>query len=90
MVGACFKDRFISLGSEFAPPSGNVLVPYDSSLADRMPVTVEGLNPRAKTLYYQVKEFITEKIAPVENDYVRHTKSENRWKVFEPVEKLKV
>ena len=55
-----------------------------------MPVTVEALNPRAKALYGQVKQFITEKIAPVEQDYVRHSKSADRWKVFEPVEKLKV
>ena len=55
-----------------------------------MAVTVEALNPRAKTLYEKVKQFITDKIAPVEQEYVRHSKSADRWKVFEPVEKLKV
>ena len=35
LVGTCFKDRFISLRSEFALPSGNVLVPYDSSLTEQ-------------------------------------------------------
>ena len=55
-----------------------------------MPITVEGLSPRARSLYDKVKQFITEQVAPVEEDYVRHMKSENKWKVFQPLEELKV
>ena len=55
-----------------------------------MAVTVEALNPRARDLYHKVKQFIAEKIAPFEQDFVRHSKSDDRWKVFEPMEKLKV
>lgn len=57
--------------------------------AGKMPITVEGLSPRARSLYDKVKQFITEQVAPVEGDYVRHMKSENKWKVFQPLEELK-
>ena len=59
-------------------------------ISGQMPVSVEGLNPRAKELYTKVKQFIEEFVAPIESEYFKHAKSANKWKVFQPVEELKV
>lgn len=55
-----------------------------------MKISVENLPTRAKTLYSQVKEFIEKEIAPVEAAYVAHTHSLDCWKIFQPIEDLKV
>ncbi|WAR10505.1 ACD10-like protein [Mya arenaria] len=62
-----------------------------SSMANTgvMVVTVEGLGERARSLHKQVKEFIETHVAPVEQQYVAHTHSQDRWKIFEPMEQLK-
>ena len=60
------------------------------SYSGQMPVSVEGLNPRAKELHAKVKQFIEENVAPIESEYFKHAKSANKWKVFQPVEELKV
>ncbi|XP_053385750.1 acyl-CoA dehydrogenase family member 10-like [Mercenaria mercenaria] len=58
-------------------------------IAGEMKITVENLPARAKTLYKQVKEFIEKEVAPLESAYVAHTQSDNRWKIFQPMEELK-
>ena len=60
------------------------------SYSGQMPVSVEGLNTRAKELHAKVKQFIEEFVAPIESEYFKHAKSANKWKVFQPVEELKV
>jgi hypothetical protein len=55
-----------------------------------MVISVENLQPRAKSLYKQVKEFIEKEIAPLESAYVAHSHSDDRWKIFQPLEELKV
>ncbi|XP_060605115.1 acyl-CoA dehydrogenase family member 10-like isoform X1 [Ruditapes philippinarum] len=57
--------------------------------AGEMVISVENLQPRAKTLYKQVKEFIEKEIAPLESAYVAHSHSDDRWKIFKPLEELK-
>ena len=53
-------------------------------------VSPESLPPRARNLYKQVKEFIKTEVAPVEQEYVAHSQSDDKWKVFQPMDKLKV
>ena len=54
-----------------------------------MPISVDGLSLRVKSLHSQVKQFITDQVAPIEKEYVQHSKSANKWKVFQPIEDLK-
>ena len=55
-----------------------------------MVISVENLQPRAKSLYKQVKEFIEKDVAPLEAAYIAHSYSDDKWKVFKPLEELKV
>ena len=55
-----------------------------------MVVSVTGLSPKVQELYKRVKSFIETEIAHFEKEYVKHTQSDNRWQIFEPIEQLKV
>jgi hypothetical protein len=56
-----------------------------------MPVSPEGLSPRAKALYTKVKDFIQKEIKPAETEIMEFYKQEqNRWKVCPTVSRLKV
>jgi len=59
-------------------------------ISAHMVVSVEGLSDRARDLHKRVKDFIESNVAPVEAAYVAHSQSDNCWKVFQPMEELKV
>ena len=58
---------------------------------DQMPVSPEGLSPRAKALYTKVKDFIQKEIKPAESEIMEfYTQEQNRWKVCPTFDRLKV
>ena len=56
-----------------------------------MAVTPDGLSPRAKTLYDQVKDFIQKEVRPLEKEMLEfHQEPDNHWKVCPTLSRLKV
>lgn len=64
-----------------------LITPFPGSL----PLSVSALDPRARDIYYRVRDFIRGEILPVEADFAEYVSDPSkRWTVNPKMEELKV
>ncbi|GAB1611145.1 acyl-CoA dehydrogenase family member 10-like [Argonauta hians] len=60
-----------------------------AAAAHMLPLSLSGVRPHVKKLHGEVEAFIQDHILPLEDSYVRHSQSSDRWHSFQPLEALK-